>query len=87
MLATIDALGSAHPELAVLMVTHHLEELMPRTDEVLLLSAGRAVAQGVPKHVLTDQHVSNAFGCPVTVERHNSRWRWSVKPEVWAELL
>lgn len=87
LLASLDSLVRRDPTLTVLLVTHHLEELPPTTQDVLLLGKGDRVANGRPEAVLTSEHLSAAFGCPVTVEQHDGRWQWRVAPRVWGQLL
>lgn len=87
MLATIDRLLERVPSLTLLTVTHHLEELSPRTTEVLLLSGGKKVRAGSPAEVLSDQSLSETFGCPVRVRQDHGRWQWSVDPTVWGTLV
>lgn len=87
MLAALDALAAREPHPTTLLVTHQLEELSPRTSNVLLLSDGRATASGHPEAVLTSENVSRAFGCAVTVEHRDGRWRWSVAPKDWPSLV
>ncbi len=74
LLEIIDALEDSHPELASILVTHHLEELPSRTSHALLLSAGRIVSSGLASEVLTTEHVSEAFAHPIQVARHDGRW-------------
>jgi iron complex transport system ATP-binding protein len=81
LLATLTELVRRRPALTVLMVTHHLEDLLPDTDQVLLLGARPPAVIGPAREVLTAQHVSRAFGCAVEVEHRNGRWRWSVVPK------
>jgi len=59
--------------LAVLLVTHHLNLAARFADRLLLLSAGRAVADGAPAAVLTRETVEAVFGWPVAVERFQDR--------------
>jgi ABC-type cobalamin/Fe3+-siderophores transport system ATPase subunit len=59
--------------LAVLLVTHHLNLAARFADRLLLLSAGRAVADGAPAEVLTRETVEAVFGWPVAVERFQDR--------------
>lgn len=74
LLETIDVLERTHPQLASILVTHHLEELPSSTSHVLLLSEGRIVAAGVAEDVLTTQNVSDAFAHPIRVAQHDGRW-------------
>ena len=73
---------------AIVMVTHHLEELLPGTQNVLLLSAeGRVVAAGHPDAVLTDPALSEAYRVKVQVSRMNGRYHAHVDPGVWEEMI
>lgn len=86
MLATVDLLKQRHPSLAILTVTHHLEELSPSTDSVLLLKGGRVLAKGRVDEVLRESLLSDGFDCPVKVSKTNGRWQWMVEPRVWKSL-
>jgi len=74
LLATIGALEHTHPELASVVVTHHLEELPPSTTHAVLLRDGRIVRSGAAEVVLTTEHISAAFEHPIQVGRHGKRW-------------
>ncbi|CAN5619064.1 ATP-binding cassette domain-containing protein [soil metagenome] len=74
LLETVDALVDAHPELASLLVTHHLEELPSTTTHALLLAEGAIVAQGPVESVLTTENVSAAFDYPIEVRADDGRW-------------
>ncbi|MEU6620557.1 ATP-binding cassette domain-containing protein [Streptomyces litmocidini] len=74
LLDALDALGTEHPGLATVLVTHHLEELPSGTTHALLLREGRALARGPVAEVLTGELLSACFGLPLTVERHDGRY-------------
>lgn len=74
LLVTIAALEHTHPELASILVTHHLEELPPSTSHAVLLNDGRIVRSGPATDVLTTEHVSLAFAYPIQVSHHGRRW-------------
>src|SRR3954454_21463072 len=59
---------------ALILVTHHVEEVPPGFTHALLLRAGRVVAGGRLADVLTDEFLSEAFGLPLTVEQRGGRW-------------
>jgi iron complex transport system ATP-binding protein len=80
LLRRIDALADDDSAPAVVMVTHHVEEVPRATTHVLLVREGRVVAAGPVADVLTSQHVSEAFGVAVVVERHGDRWSAYVTP-------
>lgn len=71
----------------VVMITHHIEELPPATADVLLLSGGRAAAQGPPQEVLTDKNLSAAYGCAVQIHRQGGRYFTHVAAGAWDNLL
>jgi iron complex transport system ATP-binding protein len=74
LLASVVGLREREPGLAVVLVTHHLEELPPGTSHALLLRDGRQLAAGPAGQVLTSGPVSDCFGYPVTVTRQAGRW-------------
>ena len=74
LLRTLADLSAAHPDLAMVLVSHHLEELPASTTHALLLRAGRTVAAGCADDVLTDGPLSTCFGLPLAVRRQQGRW-------------
>ncbi|MGC8541976.1 MAG: ABC transporter ATP-binding protein [Phycisphaerae bacterium] len=60
---------------ALLMITHHLEELLPQVQHTLLLNGhGQTVATGAPAETLTDTLMSQAFDWPMSVTFHDRRF-------------
>lgn len=51
----------------LVLVTHHLEELVSEIRHVVLLRAGRVLADGPREAVLTDALLSQAFDAPVRI--------------------
>ena len=73
---------------ALITITHHLEELLPGTTNILLLSAaGCTIASGKPQDVLTNAHLTAAYGVPIHVLRRHGRYSAHVDPATWNELL
>jgi iron complex transport system ATP-binding protein len=64
-LRLIDALARRRRGPALVLVTHHVEEITPRFSHVLILRAGRALASGPRAQVLTSANLSAAFGTRV----------------------
>jgi len=88
VLATLSRLHKEPHGPAMITVTHHLEELLPDTQNVLLLSReGMTVASGRPEKVLTDANLSAAYGVAIHVTHKNGRYHAHVDPSTWAELL
>jgi iron complex transport system ATP-binding protein len=74
LLQSLDELRAQYPELATILVTHHLEELPASTTHALLLRDGAMLAAGPADEVLTTELVSTCFDYPVAVARHAGRW-------------
>jgi iron complex transport system ATP-binding protein len=55
----------------VLLVTHHLHEIPPEIERVVLLKEGQIVADGSKANLLTDVNLSRLFDQPVTLVRAN----------------
>ena len=68
------ALAARERPAAIVLVTHHLEEVPPGFDRALLLSRGRVVAQGPVADVLADGPLSEAYGLPLRVRRQGGRF-------------
>ncbi|NYH52550.1 MULTISPECIES: ABC transporter ATP-binding protein [Nocardiopsis] len=66
------ARNEAAPSLVV--VSHHVEEIPAGTTHALLLRGGSVVQAGPIDGVLTAEHLSEAFGLPLKVERDGERW-------------
>ena len=59
---------------ALVMVTHHVEEIPPHFTDVLLLREGQVVAQGPLEITLTEANLSETFGLDLVLEQHGQRW-------------
>jgi len=71
-LEQVEKVGRAGTTL--IFVTHHVEEIVPAVDRVILLKAGRVAFDG-PKHeMLTDEKLTEVFGAPVRVSEHDGRY-------------
>ncbi|HSL34783.1 MAG TPA: ATP-binding cassette domain-containing protein [Candidatus Limnocylindrales bacterium] len=60
---------------AVVLVTHHVEEIPAGFGHALVLSEGRAVAAGPIDAVITGSVLGRAFGLPIAAERVGGRFR------------
>jgi iron complex transport system ATP-binding protein len=64
---------------AMVLVTHHVEEIPPYFTDALLLRGGRVVAAGPLELTLTDENLGETFGLPLHVEQRGDRWTaWAV---------
>jgi iron complex transport system ATP-binding protein len=58
----------------LILVTHHVEEIIPEIERVILLKEGRVFRDGRKQDVLSSRSVSELFGLPVRVQRHGGRY-------------
>jgi iron complex transport system ATP-binding protein len=66
---------AADPEApAMILVTHHVEEIPLGISHALLLGEGKVVAQGLIADVLTSPNLSKAFGLDLVVEHEDGRY-------------
>lgn len=59
---------------AIVMITHHVEEIPAGFTHAMILDEGKVVAQGFIDNVLTSEHLSQAFGQPIHVSRIDGRY-------------
>jgi iron complex transport system ATP-binding protein len=59
---------------ALVLVTHHVEEVPPGFSHCLILSEGRVLAAGLLQDVLTAENLSAAFGQSIVVDFIDGRY-------------
>jgi len=74
-LAFVEKLGRLNTVPAIVLVTHHVEEITPAFSHVLLLRSGRVGASGPRKRVLTSANLSRAFGARIRLRRSGHRYQ------------
>src|SRR5712664_2535755 len=57
--------------LGILLVTHHVSEIIPEIERVVLLHEGRVLADGRKSEILTAEHLSNLFGAALRLGQHD----------------
>ncbi len=63
---------------SVVLVTHHVEEIPPGYDHILLLSGGEVLADGPIEETLSDETLSDCFQLALRLRRYEDRYRaWS----------
>jgi iron complex transport system ATP-binding protein len=74
LLQLLGGYASAPQAPAIIMVTHHVEEIPVGFNRALLLSQGSITAAGPIGEVITSQNLSDTFGLPLEVEEINGRY-------------
>lgn len=61
----------------LLLVTHHLDDIIPEIDRVILLRHGKVLEDGPKQEMLTSERLSAMFGVSVeVVQRHGYYHAW-----------
>jgi iron complex transport system ATP-binding protein len=58
----------ARQGVAILLVTHYVDEVIPEIDRVILLARGQIAADGLKAAVLTSEALTRVFSAPLAVE-------------------
>jgi iron complex transport system ATP-binding protein len=61
----------AQSGLGILLVTHHVSEIIPEIERVVLLRDGKIVADGSKEKMLTTAHLSDLFNVKVQIGQHD----------------
>ena len=70
----LQRLGGKKNSPALVLVTHHVEEIMPVFSHVLILKAGRALAVGTKTAMLNSKNLSDAFAARMQLQRTGNRY-------------
>ncbi len=73
LLADLAMLADEPRPAAMVLISHHVEEIPPGFGHALVLAAGAVVAAGPIEEVIRSDILSAAFGMPLIVERRDGR--------------
>ena len=73
-LRSLASVFAARPDLTVIAVTHHVEEIIEGYEQVLLLDGGRVVAQGARRDVLEGSAIAGVYGARCRIEQRDGRY-------------
>jgi len=59
--------GLARNGTGILLITHHIADILPEIERVILMREGRIVGDGPKRELLTAPVLSGLFGVEVTV--------------------
>ncbi|WP_062073351.1 ABC transporter ATP-binding protein [Demequina sediminicola] len=74
LLAALAELAGDRRSPAIVMVTHHVEEIPEGFTHALLLREGEVVAAGPLHATITSANLTQAYGMPVALHAHQGRW-------------
>lgn len=55
----------------IVLITHHLDDILPEIDRVVMLRQGRIFADGSKSELLTEERLQKLFGISVTMARRD----------------
>ncbi|HPE61850.1 MAG TPA: ATP-binding cassette domain-containing protein [Thiolinea sp.] len=67
--------GFARSQRALIITTHHIEEVIPEIERVILLKDGKILADGPKARVLTAEHLSALYETPLEVSTRHGWYR------------
>ncbi len=73
----LENVAGRFPRLAIVFVTHHVDEISPMFDRMLMLKRGRVFRSGATAGLVDSETVSGALDFPVEVVRREGRY-WSM---------
>jgi iron complex transport system ATP-binding protein len=65
--------GLAREGTGLVMVTHHLGDILPEIERIILMRDGRIVGDGPREELLTESRLSELFHAPVRIG-HDAEW-------------
>jgi iron complex transport system ATP-binding protein len=74
LLALLGGYASAESAPAIIMVTHHVEEIPQGFTHALLLADGVIESAGPIREVITSEHLTSTFGVPLVVTAEGGRF-------------
>lgn len=63
----------------LILVTHHIEEVIPEIERIILLKQGKALFDGPKEDILTSSNLSEIFGHPVKLNAKNGHYKVNVE--------
>lgn len=66
--------GLAQKGTAILLITHHVADILPEMERVVMMREGRIVADGGKRELLTSAVLGDLFGGEIRVEERGGWW-------------
>ena len=66
--------GLAQQGVAILLITHHIADILPEIDRIVMMREGRIVADGRKKDLLTEERLGELFGGEIHLVERDGYW-------------
>ena len=74
LVSTMSVLAMDGAAPAIILVSHHVEEIPPGFTHVLMLREGKVTASGPLERVMSEETLSSTFGMPLVLRHEDGRW-------------
>jgi len=78
LLESIQNLTKNQQEMGLVLVTHHIEEIMPVFENVLVLGEGRIIANGSTREIITPELIRRLYGVWTKIQNAAGRY-WMIR--------
>jgi iron complex transport system ATP-binding protein len=59
---------------AILLITHHIADILPEIDRIVMMNSGRIVADGSKRELLTAHQLGKLFGRKIALVERDGYW-------------
>jgi iron complex transport system ATP-binding protein len=66
--------GLAQKGIAILLITHHIADILPEIDRIVMMNAGQIVADGSKEELLTANQLGKLFGREIALIERDGYW-------------
>jgi len=60
---------------SLVLVTHHVEDIVPQIERIVMVQGGRIVADGAKTSLLTSERLGELFDIPALLEERDGNYR------------
>jgi len=66
--------GLAARGVTIVMITHHIADILPEMERIVMMREGRIVADGKKSELLTEKQLSELFGREIAMTERGGYW-------------
>ena len=66
--------GLAQKGTSILLITHHIADILPEMDRIVMMRDGRIVADGSKRELITERRLSDLFGREIAMTERGGYW-------------
>jgi iron complex transport system ATP-binding protein len=61
--------GLSRQGISILLITHHIADILPEIDRIIMMRDGRIIADGSKKELITERRLSDLFGREIVIHQ------------------